>query len=318
MQLRIIGLIICDPRIERVLTDYSGKSAYNVTTSPYNGGYVDFVPPAAQIVDTDLRSPPRTCLFEDICFYLRNYSGVLNLHDTSSPRVIVEKVIASHFLKLAEYLQANIETVQWNLSRHNDLSNFLPATIESQWSDIQAWQRRIAEYIDDMQGIMTQLQIPLSCCGSTATTPAWIDCAVDYQFLHKRFTDISQRAQALNGTVSTLAGFSSSHVAQRAQELALDAAERSVREARSAKALTMLGILFIPFAYVSSLLSMAEPFTPGGDKFWVYFAITIPLSFSVHLGYFVLNLGYTNNKLKWSLSTFLRNLKRDWSLPGYG
>jgi hypothetical protein len=31
---------------------------------------------------------------------------------------------------------------------------------EEQWSDIQAWQRQIGEYKDDIQCIMIQLQIP--------------------------------------------------------------------------------------------------------------------------------------------------------------
>ncbi|KAI3322375.1 hypothetical protein HD806DRAFT_536212 [Xylariaceae sp. AK1471] len=37
-------LIICDPAVTRVLTDYSGKTGYNVTTSPYNGGYRFYAP----------------------------------------------------------------------------------------------------------------------------------------------------------------------------------------------------------------------------------------------------------------------------------
>jgi len=293
------GLIICDPPIKRVLTDYSGQRGYNVTTSPYNGGYTDFLPLKDQVKSR--AGPPQTSFLDDILFYLRNHSDTVDLSDPSSLRVFVEKISASHYLKLAEYLQATISTIQWNLSRRQDLSVFSLSATEEQWSDIQAWQRRIGEYKDDIQGIMVQLQIPLDNT-DLGRMQSWKDSVADYQFLYDRFTEIGQRVNYLNASIATLVSIAGNHHAFRTQEL-------SLHEAKSTKALTILGILFIPFAYVASLLSMSGPYALGGDLFWLYFAISFPLTGLVLLGYYILELGYANGKLRWSLHTLAGNFK---------
>ena len=83
-----------------------------------------------------------------------------------------------------------------------------------------------------------------------------------------------------------------------AQELALRAAERSIREAKSVKALTILGIVFIRLAFVASLFSMSDPFRPGGRLFWMYFVVTLPLLRLIVLGYRILELGYSDRRVR--------------------
>ena len=289
-----------------MLTDYSGKTGYNVTTSPYNTGYVDFMPHRDQIRSRS--GPPRTSCLDDIIFYLRTHSSALDLTDPSSPRIFVEKIAASHYLKLAEFLQSTIEVVQFNLSRQRDLTSFAISAVEEQWSDVQAWERRIGEYKDDLEAIMLQLRIPFENPNPNHMT-GWRDSAADYQFLCLRFKEIGQRAHNLNGSTATLAGLTGNRQAFKAQELSLEATERSIREAKSVKALTIMGAVFIPLAYTAALFSMSDPYRPGGKLFWVYFVISLPLIGLIVLGYYTLELGYADDRMHWSFRTAIRSVK---------
>ncbi|CVK99025.1 uncharacterized protein FPRN_03884 [Fusarium proliferatum] len=52
---------------------------------------------------------------------------------------------------------------------------------------------------------------------------------------------------------------------------------RSILEAINTKRLTFLALVFVPLAWVSSLFSMSDNYSPGHDLFWVYFATALPL-----------------------------------------
>ena len=222
--------------------------------------------------------PPRTTLLDDIVVYIYHHSDKLDLAPPQSQCILVEKIIASHFLKLAEYLQIVIEVIQSILAHCQGSTGFAITAIEEQWSDMQALERRIGEYKDDLETIILQFRIPFdnptlrntTASGKTTTlgkTTEWEGGIADFQFLRLRFKEISERAKALNGSIAALAGLTNNRQAMEAQELALKAAERLIREAKSVKALTVLGIVFIPLVFVASLFSMSDPFRPGGRLF---------------------------------------------------
>src|SRR5436853_4315757 len=174
--------------------------------------------------------PPRTSFLDDINFYLRTHSSALDLADPSSLRILVEKIAASHYLKLAEFLQSIIEVAQGKLSRRQDLTDFAVAVAEGHWSDVQALGRRIGECKDDREAIMLQLRIPIDYPKQNHMAD-WRDSAVDYQFLYLRFKEIGQRADSLNGSSTALAGLTNNRQAFKAQELSLQAQELSLKAA---------------------------------------------------------------------------------------
>ncbi len=138
----------------------------------------------------------------------------------------------------------------------------------------------------------------------------WMDSAVDFQFLLFLFRDMRHRTEGLNAAVTGLASITGNRQTYREQLLALETAKRSIREAKSSKAVTLLGLIFIPLAYTSSLFSMSAPYGPGQDQFWQYFVAAVPLIFVVILGYYVLDLGYTDDETNWSLRVFMVALRR--------
>ena len=203
---------------------------------------------------------------DDIVFYLQTHSKALDLADPNSPRIFVEKYVASQYLKLAEFLQPVIEMIQFNLSRPQDLTSFAIAAVEEQWSDVQGLERRIGGYKDDLETIMLQLRMPFG-SPNLKDMADWRNSTADCQYLYWRFNEISRRANSLNGSTAALAGLTNNRQAARVHELALEATERSIREAKSVKALTISGVVFVPLAYVTTLFSMSDSYGPGGELF---------------------------------------------------
>jgi Mg2+ and Co2+ transporter CorA len=59
--------------------------------------------------------------------------------------------------------------------------------------------------------------------------------------------------------------------------LALMETEKSISDSKALSRLTILGSLFIPMSFVCSFFSINGEFAVGETKFWVYFAVTLPL-----------------------------------------
>ncbi|KAI0099408.1 hypothetical protein F4814DRAFT_433148 [Daldinia grandis] len=301
-------LIICDPPIRRILTDHTGRSGFDVITSDFNSGYMDFVPLSNQMKARS--GPPRTSLVEDLLFYLQKHSNTLDLAHPKSLRIFIEKIIASHSLKLAEFLQSNTEAVLWHLSRRHDLTPFGVATAEELWSDVQSWKRRVAEYQDDLEGTMLQLGVALTRSPDTSRIESWTDSTADFQHLLHRYRQIEKRVNELGSAINTLASLAGNRVTFRTGELSLQEAERAGRETRSVKALTVLGIIFLPLSFSASIFSMADSYLPGNSLFWVYFALSIPLLGFVILVFSIIELGYMNSGTWWSPKLGIENISQ--------
>ncbi|KAK4169562.1 hypothetical protein QBC43DRAFT_251981 [Cladorrhinum sp. PSN259] len=301
-------LVICDPPIRRLLArDYSEKSAIDVETSPYGSGYLDFVPLSRQL---ELRrGPPRTSMLEDLLFYLQNHACILDLSGPASVRALIERVIASHFLSLARYIQGNVGMVRAQLSRRNDLTSFAVATTEELWSDIQAWEQRVTEYQDDVEAAMLQLGIPFGTASDISRTKSFNDSTADFQHLRLQFQKIGQRVNALSNVITALASLAGNRAMSRNTELSLKEAEQATRQTQSLKGLTVLGVIFLPLSFSASLLSMSERYLPGRGMFWVYFGISFPLLGLVVFCYFLVELGYREGETRWRVKAVLTNIR---------
>ncbi|GKT49047.1 uncharacterized protein ColSpa_09228 [Colletotrichum spaethianum] len=254
-------------------------------------------------------------MLDDLSFYLETHSRLVDIAEPESVNVFVKKIVASHFLKQTEHLRATLSAVQRGLTRKQDLAKMPMNKVEALWSDMQGWERRTGEYLEDLEGIMLQLGIPLSHPASpapvntpppragalTAENIAWQDCTADFQFLYLRFRELRHRTETLNAAVTGLASITGNRQAYKEQQ-------RSIREAKSTKAVTLLGLVFIPLAYTSSLFGMEIPYGPGGEYFWIYFVTSAPLILVVLLGYYVLDFGYNDDGRAWSVVTFNKSV----------
>lgn len=52
---------------------------------------------------------------------------------------------------------------------------------------------------------------------------------------------------------------------------------QSIAESVNVKRLTYVALVFVPLSWVATLFSMPGDFAPGQSKFWLYFAVSLPL-----------------------------------------
>lgn len=203
----------------------------------------------------------------DLAFYLQHHTP--HLPSVDPPSSFARKLIASHYLALFNFSRGLVSDVQFHMSRHGHSAlDHLGATFvdAGQWSDAQALERRLGEYCEDVEDVMLRCGIPLS-DADLSQSGDWSDSAADFQMLRMRLRDVRRRAELLNAAITGLASVSGS--------------QQALREARSTKALTLVGLVFILLAYTATLFSMTGPFGPGEEMFWVYSAVAGPLVLSV-------------------------------------
>ena len=85
----------------------------------------------------------------------------------------------------------------------------------------------------------------------------------DFIFIHARLGNCKQKVESLATVVTGL--------------LSVHQGELSANEARLVSRITILALIFIPLSFSASIFSMGGDFQPGGSRFWVYFAVSIPM-----------------------------------------
>jgi hypothetical protein len=262
-------------------------SKLEIQTVPLHGGYVDFMRSSDRKL-TPWKGPPRSSMLEDMLYYLVEHGGRLpSLDDPACVAVFAQKIVASHYLSLTSFMTSILSSGQWHLSRQDNMSKFNIATAEQQWSDIQSWERRLNEYFNDLQETMVRLGFRLQGpdCSSCNQSSTWYELQTDFQFLWMQLQNLIKRVSQYSESVSVLASIAANRQALLEQKL-------SLRETRRTKALTLVGLTFIPLAYTAALFSMDERYMPGSAHFWIYFLVSIPLTVVVMLAYISLDKLY--------------------------
>ncbi|KAJ3549633.1 hypothetical protein NM208_g406 [Fusarium decemcellulare] len=305
-------LILCDPPFNKahIWSQPSGSEAWkiesvDVTTTPFQGGYADFVPTPFGPEAVRAGGPVRQGLHDDLCYYLME--RLQNLPKKPKPTfdatLFPRKIIASHYLHLIEYNDATLSSMEFTLQRKDDFSAIDVASLEGRWSDIQLICSRCNRYIKDVSFIMLQLGISFEEPGASGfeSTRVWTESHLDFQYIHMQLKVLKGRAEFLNESLTGLTGIIGN-------TRSLKEAKRSIREAKTVKTLTLVAMVFIPLSFTTSLFSMYDDYLPGRRHFGIFFAVSVPLIIFVFAAAFVVDLGYDING-NWNFGTMLA-LKR--------
>jgi hypothetical protein len=309
----VLGVILCDPQVKTIRVNWHQRpETLEVTTSSFQGGYVDFLPQNQQLLDP--KGPPRTSMLDDFCFYWDRMVRVESQYQGPGlVSFLIQKIIIGHHSKLIDFVRAYNSYHQWTLTRRDSLALDI-TSVEQQWSDCQQAERRLIGFCEDLENILLILGIPLNDPDTSRTDRTWMDNTADFQFIYKRLKQQHIRAKELMSSMTGLASIAANRQVSIEQERSIEAARRSIRESKSAKALTFVGLIFIPLAYTASLLSMSDGFLPGSDQFWIYFGISIPLIIIVLLSFIMLDRGY-DDEANWSLDHFQTSVNH--SMKGF-
>lgn len=267
-----IVVLLTDPPFREAVRP-SDSSHFRFHPTPIQGGYVDFTPHESQL--QAYSAPPRTSMLDDLCFYITTHESLLQINTPDNLEMLVHKIIASHYMQHMVFISMAVSRWQWTMSRHNDIESWLSTSnTEAQWSDVQALARRIVEYCEDLESIMLQSGIPFE-APDTSQPRSWRDVTPDYQFLYARYTSLRARTESLNSSITALVGMAGN--------------QHSLRETKRTRSLTIIGLMFLPLAFISSLFSMADDYLPGHAKFWHYFAVSLPLTVIIFIMYTVVD-----------------------------
>lgn len=313
------AVILCDPPIRHVLVrtkDLNLEQSLSIKYSmslpvrplvqempnkPFAGGYLDFINHPDFGLDVP-EGPPRSSMLEDLCFYWRNHGTKLSEElGPTSATVFLQKIVASNYLQLIDFVLANISNIEFQLSRRNNLNGIQSNWTEERWSDLQSWVRRCSEYIEDVEDIMISLGIPFPASPIQQNDiNDWTSCHKDFQYIHYRLKTLKARVDVLSNSITGLASIAGN-------QQALVEAKRSFKEAKNIKTLTLVGMIFIPLALCTGIFSMNDQYLPGRASFWIYFAVLVPLIFFVFLIAFLIGIGY-DSEGEWNFKTFFQSL----------
>ncbi|KAL2070277.1 hypothetical protein VTL71DRAFT_13303 [Oculimacula yallundae] len=267
-------VILCDPPVlaVRVLSRPTISDIFR--SEPFQGGYPDFIKRADfnPNIPQFLAAPPRTSFLDDLCFYYECHYQSLAIATESqssiSPKIATIfplKMVCAHYLKLIDYFEViftKLAKIEWQLSRQSDWAEYIGPGVEEQWSSLQLSSRRLAELNDDVESILRDLGIPIYDISTESRMKTeWASCDGDLRYIYRRLQKMKKEVDQM---VTSAMGLSNIVGSRQA----LSEARRSVKEAKSTKTLTIVGLVFIPLAYTCALFSMSDNFRPGAPLFW--------------------------------------------------
>jgi hypothetical protein len=282
---------------------------------PFEGGYEDFIQHPngyfrfIEMLASNEEStpgPPKTSMFDDICYYYKHHSYLLN--DFHDPTMFVKKIAAAHYIQLTGFVTHQLESIRsadWSgqddragsVRRQSGRDQNAP---KEDSLDIQWGRFRCSQYVYDTEATLLSLGIPWG-DPSAATCEDWRTSEKDFQYISRRLVALRGDYDRLTTAMVGLGGMTRNRQA-------LKEARQSLRESKTVKTLTFIAMFFIPLGWIAALFSMSEPYAPGGPQFWVYFAVAVPMILITFVINSLIQLGY-NEKAIWSSKTFLISMQ---------
>ncbi|UZP40522.1 hypothetical protein NXS19_008338 [Fusarium pseudograminearum] len=171
------------------------------------------------------------------------------------------------------YYPIRITLAHWNsyihlISRYSkhyeySLQDISTRLYSSDITDLQRWRRRIRQSRQKLTLLAEFCKFWISQEDIDSHKTTWNSFLRDIDYLQDQLQDYKQSLEQMVTVATSMVQLLDSR--------------QSIVEAVSVRRLTYLALTFAPLAWVASLFSMSEPYLPGHNGFWVYFATAIPL-----------------------------------------
>lgn len=126
--------------------------------------------------------------------------------------------------------------------------------------ELQPWRRRSKQSLHKLRLMQSFVEHHIS---TELEKGPWTDVLHDIQHLSSQVAQWASFLESLSSVATTM--------------IQLTDTRRSVQEADNVKRLTAIALIFVPLGFVASLFSMSETVAPWSDRFWLYFAVAVPL-----------------------------------------
>ena len=289
------GLMLVEPPIgDNVEITYKKKSRIErIPSEPYQKGYVDFSNwnrcSASSLKYEIVRGPPRTSMLDDIIYYWEEVaSGDLiaaALNNPALSAVHLQKLVASNWLVLLEYIWAALSDLERTLWHFEDPTNEntedLLARLNQTLAEGNRLRRRLSWYLDELEWTMRSLNITTDERDLNNKRQKDLSIGEDFKFIHARLHTCKQKVESLATVVTGLLSVCQGKISESVARTSAETATVSANEARLVSRLTVLAVIFIPLSFSASIFSMGGDFQPGGSRFWLYFAVSLPMLFLI-------------------------------------
>lgn len=284
------AVVLCDPPPTRVVAN---GVEVELDLKAFEGGYHGFMPGSA--LGEESEAPPHTSLFGDLVYYVQNHAGAADLPwEPDSAAVFLRKIVASHYCQLLGFVShqtAAMRSSGWAVQRRTQQEIDESNQVETAWSHFKC-----PDYLEALGTALDSLGIsrgrdPYDVFRADAGVPAggledggplarrrvpppgtagWRSSAPDFLYLHRelrlRLADYARMTSSLAALNGMIGG------------------RISILEARTARSLTLVAMLFAPPACVASIFSIpSDVFGQAGPQFWWYWATAVPLTILVFL-----------------------------------
>lgn len=250
----------------------------------FEGGYHGFIPDYA--VGTNAERPSHRSLHDDIVYYVRNHAEVAEPSALAS--LFLRKIVASHYCELLGFVThqtASMRSSGWAVQRRTQQEIDESNQVEMAWSHFRCpdYLQALGTAMDflgitqgrdpydafDVDTIADRgLQNSLAPPGPSITD--WRSSAPDFLYLHREFRAQLADYARMTSSLAALNGMIGGRI--------------SLLEARTARSLTLVAMLFAPPACVASIFSIpSDIFGQNGPPFWWYWATAVPLTVLVFL-----------------------------------
>ncbi|KAI2779813.1 hypothetical protein F4815DRAFT_472289 [Daldinia loculata] len=266
-----VGVLLIDPSITEGYPLWRGYRPFKNSPTPKNR--------------TGYEVPPKTNLFEDLIFWVRQTSQQDIDAIENNPRAMafrILEIICAEWLTLSRYVTARLGQIEWEIES--------PKWFDIQKQELQresinfnmslkklhTWRRRLPIYRAMVADTRTML-FPDSKPGSKRQ-----DCIDD---LKKDFTIVADHIQDLLSRAERIAAVATAVAA-------IEESRRAVEQNKTLGRLTYLAVIFAPLSFVSSFFSMSTNVSELTGTIWVYFCVAIPVSLLVYL---IVDKNWTNS-----------------------
>ncbi|KAF2691303.1 hypothetical protein K458DRAFT_455660 [Lentithecium fluviatile CBS 122367] len=233
------------------------------------GGYEDFLDsfPSTQQDLKDFACPDRLDLQSDILLYWTK--EIPESFDPSGPSLpslayYPLKMIAAEWIKYIGIMYRAVKQFEYSTSVTNirDEIDKLNADMRA----LQRWRRRSMASEEKITAVIRMLEARGTGLPFSGDLASLIE---DYQHILATVQKFGRHLETMLPVVTSLVQIVDSR--------------RSIEETANISRLTVMALIFVPMAYVSSVFSMSERLGPGGPLFWLYFVVAIPITIVVIL-----------------------------------
>jgi hypothetical protein len=249
----------------------------------YQGGYIDIEgwPKWPDPCDRESVSsgPARKSELDDFIFHWtrrqehqedhshnHEHDGVQRSSTRDMVREIVEKIAISNWIVLIEYLRHKFFQLERSTQEGLNLEDLKAR------KEVHRWRRSCALFIEQVQSSMASIKGTLA--KDQSLNSGWDYILTNLEALRDRMDNVAETSVALLGILES---------------------RKSLQEATDVGRLTRLGMIFLPLSFTAAIFSMGSDYAPGSTKFWVYFAIGIPLTLFI---LFLAFMDYLGDKVK--------------------